>query len=141
VAGRGIVTMASWREKLRHGFAVPERQSLVVPEETRALIDSVCRDLVARGLADPALILLEMSRPMNYVGAQALHALTPLLGVVARPQTVSRLAEFLEQRGSVEYVGERIEAIRGEIGQRAGHSGTPPASPVSPSPPPPSEPR
>lgn len=140
MAGRAIVTMASWLEKLRHAFAVPERGSLVVPEETRVLIDSVCRELVARQLADPALVLLEMSRPMNYVGAQALHALTPLLGVVARPQTIGQLAEFLEQRGSVEYVCERIETLRTESREAAGPSRAPPAS-AAPPPTPPAEPR
>ena len=130
--------MVSWRDKLRHAFAVPKSGDLVVSDEIRILIDNVSRELISRQLADPAIVLLEMSRPMNYVGAQALHALTPLLGVVARPQTVSRLAEFLEQRGSVEYVCDRIEALRRESQRTADSSKS---APVAPSQSPPSEPR
>ena len=132
--------MVSWREKLRHAFAVPKSGELVVPEETRVLIDGVCRELVTRQLADPALVLLEMSRPMNYVGAQALHALIPLLGIVARPQILSRLAELLEQRGSVEYVCDRIETFRDEARRRSDPGGARPTASGSP-PPPPVEPR
>ncbi len=134
--------MASWRDKLRHAFAVPRTGDLVVSEEIKVLIDNVCRELIARQLADPAIVLLEMSRPMNYVGAQALHALTPLLGVVARPQTVSRLAEFLEQRGSVEYVCDRIETLRRESQRNPGSAKDSPGSAsAAPSQSPPSEPR
>ena len=104
--------MADWRETLRHAFAVPKRTELVVTDDARILVDRVCRALVDRGMGDAALVLLEMSRPMNYVGAQALHALQPLLGAVADPRAVTALAGFLEQRGSVEYVCDRLAALR-----------------------------
>lgn len=104
--------MVNWREKLRHAFAVPKRSELVVTDDARVLVDRVCLALIARGMADPAIVLLEMSRPMNYVGAQALHALQPLLGAVADPRAVAALAGFLEQRGSVEYVCDRLTALR-----------------------------
>jgi hypothetical protein len=102
----------SWREKLRHAFAVESPTALTMTDETRVLIDDLCQGLVRRQLVAPALILLEMSRPLNYVGAQGLHALTPLLGAVVQPQKMKELAEFFEHRGSVEYVCQRLETLQ-----------------------------
>ncbi|AMV21680.1 hypothetical protein [Planctomyces sp. SH-PL14] len=102
----------NWRERLRNAFAVPERKEVELTDEVRRRIDGVCETLIQRNLAAPAVVLLEMSRPMNYVGAQALHALTPLLAAVAEPARVTELAAFFEQRGSVEYVIGRLEILQ-----------------------------
>ena len=96
---------------LKHAFAIEKEGPLEPTEAQKALVDRLCRQVVARGLAAPALVFLESARPLNYVSSQALQFLMPVLSTVAEPQACQDLAEFLEHRGSVDYVCRRIEAL------------------------------
>ncbi len=98
---------------LRHAFAVDPPGPARPDEADRILVDRVCAEVVRRRLTAPALLLLEMSRPLNYLSAQALHALHPFLSVLGNANDVDRLARFLERRGSIEYVTDRLEALDG----------------------------
>ena len=42
------------------------------------LADKLCHEVVRRGLAIPALVFLEMSRPLNRLSSQAIHFLAPM---------------------------------------------------------------
>lgn len=95
---------------LKHAFAV-ESGPAVPNDVQRAAIDRVCREVVRRRLTVPALAFLEMSRPLNYVGSQALIWFQPFLSVFTDSESPRQFAAFLEQRGSIEYVCQRIEAI------------------------------
>jgi len=64
---------------------------------------------VRRGMAQPALLFLESLRPMNGVGAQAMHFLQPFASVIVKPQAYERIAAFLERRGSIEWICRAIE--------------------------------
>jgi hypothetical protein len=56
-------------------------------------------------------MMLEMSRPLNYVSAQLLNFFQPLLGVLTNAAEYEQFTLFLEQRGSIDYICGRIEAI------------------------------
>jgi len=58
----------------------------------------------------PALLALESFRPLNAIGANAMHALTPFVGVIGDPSAFATLAALLERRGSVEAICLMIEA-------------------------------
>ena len=77
----------------------------------RNVIDKVSREIVRRQLASPALMLLEMSRPLNYVSAQFLHFIQPFASMISDAKSYQQLTEFLEQRGSIDYICKRIEAM------------------------------
>ena len=96
---------------LRHAFAVDPPGPLQPDEAERALVERLCAEVVRRRLTSPALLLLEMTRPLNYLSAQALHALQPFLSVLGKPRDIDRLARFLERRGSIEYLSDRLEAL------------------------------
>ena len=57
-------------------------------------------------------MMLEMSRPLNYVGAQAMHFLTPVVSAVTDTKGYEQFAMFLEKRGSIAYMCARIEALQ-----------------------------
>ena len=102
------------------------------------LVEKLCHEVVRRRLALPALVFLEMSRPLNTLTAQALHFLAPMLSMFsgqpaadARPSsshtpaptdppappppaTHELLAQFLERRDSVGFLCDRIEALEKE---------------------------
>ena len=99
---------------LRHAFAIdPPGPAQPDPAE-RILVDKICSEVVRRRLTTPALLLLEMSRPLNYVSAQFLHFLQPFLSVLGNTADADRFARFLERRGSIEYIADRIEALDAE---------------------------
>ena len=70
--------------------------------------------------------MLEMSRPLNYVTAQVLHFFQPFLVVLTDAAAYDQFTAFLEQRGSMDYIAERLEAIDAE---RASRSAAPPGAP------------
>ncbi len=96
--------MKAW---LKHAFALDPAQVEPTPEQSQ-LIDRLAREIVRRRLTVPALAFLEMSRPMNFLGSQALHFLAPMISAVTDSPGHRHLAEFLEQRGSIELLCQRI---------------------------------
>ncbi len=76
-----------------------------------ALIDRIARGVVRRGMETPAVLFLEIHRPISFLGSQALHFLTPLLGLIVPPPELRRLAELLEEPQNVERLISRIEEV------------------------------
>lgn len=100
------INIRSW---WRHAFAVDPPGPAEPEADLVPVIDRVCREVVRRRLTTPVLISLEMGRPLNYVGSQALHFLRPILAIVLDTRELERFASFLEKRGSVEYLAQRLE--------------------------------
>lgn len=105
---------------LKHAFDLDGPDEEIPPAE-RDLVERLSTEIVRRQLAVPALVFLEMSRPLNVLSAQALHFLAPMLGVLggsssptdaaAAPPAHQLLAKFLERRDSIGYICDRIEAL------------------------------
>lgn len=95
---------------LKHAFAVNDGPLEPTPEQA-ALVDKLAHEVVRRGMTVPALTFLEMSQPLNYVTAQAIHFFTPMISAVVETNSHQALAEFLEHRGSIEYVCQAIEKV------------------------------
>lgn len=93
---------------LGHAFAVSLEREAWRPEEI-ALMEKIAHQLVQRGMAAPAVLFLESLAPLNFLGSQALHALSPLLGVVCDPLELERMAAILEKRESIAVFVEIIE--------------------------------
>ncbi len=105
--------MSLRRDWLRNAFAVSPH--LEPPtEDQRILLEKVSREIVKRGMTTPALAFLEMSRPMNYLGAQALHFFAPLLTSVFDTQAYEQFSKFLERRDAIDIWCEQIEEIANE---------------------------
>jgi hypothetical protein len=122
--------MKQW---LRDAFAVDPPGPAEPTDAQRPVIDTVCREVVRRGLTTPALMFLEMSRPLNYVGSQAMGFLQPIVAAVIDTRKYALFAEFLERRGSIEYLSSRLQALEQEravpsspsAGDAAGHESAP----------------
>lgn len=99
----------SWRQALRHAFAVePPGPAEPTPEE-RAALDPLIAEVKRRGMARPALLFLESVRPLNGLGAQALHFMQPFATAVLDPVRYETLARYLERRGSIEWLAQQFE--------------------------------
>jgi len=111
---------ARLRAALKHAFHVePPGVAVPAPEEEK-LLRRMTDEVVRRGMAQPALLFLESLRPLNGVGAQAMHFLHPFASVIVQPQAYERIAAFLERRGSIEWICRAIEDA--EAARDAGNS-------------------
>jgi len=135
--------MGRMKERWKHAFAVDPPGPAEPNEDQRRAVDSLCEKVVRRGLTTPAITLLEMSRPLNFVVAQSMHVSQPTVTIVSRmvrllaskpevddlgepvhsPSRISAadwtpLAEFLEKRGSIEYMLQRLESFEEEYARR-----------------------
>jgi hypothetical protein len=102
---------------LKHAFAVDPPGPAEPTPEQQAAVDVVCREVARRRLTTPGLIGLEMSRPLNYLGSQFMQFIAPGVWAVVRQQTFANyqhIAEFLERRGSIDYLARRIEHFEQE---------------------------
>ena len=96
-------------DRIRHAFAIEDAADFEPTPREAAAAEKVCREVVRRRMTVPAVMLLEMSRPLNYLGAQALHFFQPFGTVLIEPGAWETFANFLERRGSVEYLARLIE--------------------------------
>ena len=64
------------------------------------------------GLITPALLFLEMNKPLAFIGAQALLVAQPFLDIGLNRADVSDLASILEDRAGVEELIDRLEFYR-----------------------------
>ena len=101
-------------ERIKHAFAVQKPTDLIVDERTDKTINSICGEIIRRDMVVPTLMMLEMSRPLNFLGSQALHFFQPFGTVLIDPGAWDAFAVFLEQRGSVEYLIQRLEDLDAE---------------------------
>jgi hypothetical protein len=83
------------------------------------LIDRFARRIAGLGMTAPAVLFLEMHKPLAFMGAQLLFAAQPFLGVAFNETELRDFATIIEDRGGVEEVIDRLESIKTE----------PPASP------------
>lgn len=96
-------------DRIKHAFAVEDPEDFEPTERERLAAEKICEEVVRRRMTLPASMLLEMSRPLNYLGAQALHFFTPFASVLVDGRSWEDFAAFVERRGSVEYLIRTIE--------------------------------
>ena len=100
--------MVSW---LKHAFAVDPPGPSVPTDDEKRVVERLAGEIVRRGLTAPALLFLESSRPLNFLGSQVLVFCAPFAEVFFKAADYRTLTGFLERRGSVEYACRRIEFI------------------------------
>lgn len=109
--------MGSLRSKLKRAFAVDAPGAVEPTKLQRPAVEWICTQIAKRHLSTPGLIFFEMTRPLNYLGAQVMHLTSPGVWAIA-PRNVYggyvHFAEFLERRGSMEYMCRRIEELEAE---------------------------
>ncbi len=99
--------MKQW---LKHAFAVDPPGPAEPNPVQKAVVDRMCREVVRRRLTVPATLALELGRPLNYVSAQFLHFWQPIVSAVTNAEEYEQFTLFLEQRGSIDYLAERLAA-------------------------------
>jgi len=104
----------SFWQSVKHAFSVEESGPAEPTDQQRVPVDWLAQQISKRHLTTPALIAMEMARPLNWVTAQGMHLASPAVWAVApKPfhEGYKNLASFLEHRGSIEYICDRLEQL------------------------------
>lgn len=97
--------------RLRHAFAIESAEACVPNARQSEICDLLLREVSRRSLTTPAILWLETTKPLNYVGAQLLHFCEPILSAVCDQQACREFAQFLERPGAVDYLCGRLEEL------------------------------
>ena len=96
-------------DSLRHAFAVEgDQEASDFDDEERALADRVAAFIVRRRMTAPAVMLLESSRPLNFLGSQLLAFLAPYATLLFSADEYDHFVRFLEKRSSVDLILDSI---------------------------------
>ncbi len=110
--------LGKFREGFKHAFAVRQERDVFTVEDI-ALLERVAEAVVTRGMTAPATVFLESLGPMNFLGSQALHFLTPILEFAFNAREVEQVAHLLERRDTVARLIALIEAKSAPQGSSA----------------------
>jgi len=62
------------------------------------------------GLVTPSIVALESIRPLNFIGSQFMHVISPVAGLLLTRGQWDVVAVMLEDRRSIEYLICKLEA-------------------------------
>tara|TARA_R110002095_G_scaffold1432_4_gene7448 strand:+ start:19636 stop:20031 length:396 start_codon:yes stop_codon:yes gene_type:complete len=96
---------------LAHAFAVERPEDFSPTAEQQQIADRICREIIRREMVTLAILSLETCRPLNYIGSQAIHFFAPFLSFLVDPKSQNIFADFLEKRGSIEWLCQRLETL------------------------------
>jgi hypothetical protein len=104
-----------FRLNLANAFSV-RVESTLSKDESRELIETICRKLAEKNLIEAAVMVLESSYPLAFIGSQAMVVVEPLLGNAMEmlfPNLMDavpydKLRQLLENRDSVQLLMSRL---------------------------------
>lgn len=76
----------------------------------REFLEAMARWLARRRLSVPAILFLESTKPLNFVGSQFLFFFEPMVKAVVEGKGYTRFAALMEERDNVETFMRCIEA-------------------------------
>ena len=78
------------------------------------MIDRIANRIAGLGMTAPAVLFLEMNKPLAFLGAQLLFAAQPFLSITVNPADLHDFAEIVEDGTGVDQLIARLESIRTE---------------------------
>jgi len=74
------------------------------------LLQKIAEAIVLRRMTVPAILFLESSRPLSFLGSQFLYFLEPIVRTFIKGDQYRRVAVLMEDRGNVERLLLAIES-------------------------------
>ena len=81
------------------------------PEERDAIINRIARGIVLRRMETPAILFLEVHRPLSFIASQSLVATSPLIAPFIGIENIQIASQLLADRNNVELLIDRIEEL------------------------------
>ena len=86
-------------------------------DQDEALLTAIAGRVVRMGLAVPAVFFLESTKPLSFVGSQALVFFEPFVKAFLNLASYDRFTSMMEDRKNVERLIRRIEELEDERAQ------------------------
>jgi len=80
-------------------------------EERDEVIEKVAKTVVKRGMETPAILFLEMHKPVSFFASQSLVVVSPFAGPFIGMDNVQVASKLMEKRENVERLIQRIEEL------------------------------
>lgn len=75
------------------------------------IIDSIARKITGRRLEAPAVLFLEMHKPLSFIASQSILVAMPFISPLLGPEETANLSKLLKDRDNVERLISRIEEL------------------------------
>jgi len=82
-------------------------------ERREAIIEAVAKRVVSMGLSVPAILFLEMHKPVSFLASQAVTFFSPVFAAFFGFARMNETAAFLRKRENIEALVEKIEELGG----------------------------
>ena len=86
------------------------------PEQRDKMLEDVAQRIARAGMATPAMIFLESNKPFSRIAGNALHIVSPAIGVFL--PNIDAYGALLQDRENVEMLISRLQEIEEERGQQ-----------------------
>jgi hypothetical protein len=100
-------TWKSFTNGVRHAFTVGESCDPFSAED-HLLAERLAQFITRRALNSPCILILEMARPLNFVGSQLLTFIRPFATFLFSASEYDRFVRLLERRESVDLLVAKI---------------------------------
>lgn len=107
------MTWKRLKATMSHAFAYDDGRAEITDEDI-AMLDKVADWVVRRRMVAPAILILESSVPLNFVGSSVLTFFRPIVGIAFSTAQWERFETLLEKRCSMRLLIERIERCEAE---------------------------
>lgn len=97
------------RAELLHAFSTKAEAEAFTLTDLE-LLERIADAVVKRGMAAPATVFLESLGPMNFLGSQALHFVSPIVEWAFNAREIEQVARLLERRDTIPRLITFIEA-------------------------------
>ncbi len=92
-------------------WAMKDSQRTQTTPEKRETLDRLAEKIIERRLAAPAILFLESSKPLSFLGNQAMVFFQPIVQTIFNFKTYDDIMDLLEDRDNIEYLLKKIEEL------------------------------
>ena len=79
--------------------------------DDKVFLTRMAEEVIARRLTTPSIFFLEMMKPLNFVGSQAMIFFGPIISAFVKTDGYYRAAELFEEHSSVEFLICELERL------------------------------
>ena len=108
--------MAFLRDMFSMGQKRGDKEELTPHQEE--ILTKIAQKVVSWKMSVPAILFLESVKPLNYVGSQMMAFFEPFVQAVFSWKDYDEIRMMMEERGTVEKLLQRIEAVDSEAQEK-----------------------